>query len=454
MNGKTTNVVRKGTFKVLIVDLIGLKHTKSFEPDHSEVAHYIEQKGSAFHEGSIANMELPDDGRIHFFYLPHLSTAEELSAEAGAGQYDAVIAAATFIPANAEFAFGGVRIGTGTGNMGSNSWGGPNGEGGDAPLMNTPGINARATAQMVFKALLRELPDLPVEILHQKVVDGVFDTGKDLVGYPTEKLEGKRFAVLGYGNIGREVALLAKAFGMQVTIFARPAHRESILRQGYAYADTPNDAALGADVISVHLGLGRFDDVMGKFQNAGLINGSVMSALNDGAVLLNYDRGELVDIEALDEALTSGKIRHAAIDADIFASVDGPTGPLAPYLPLVSKHTGKLALLPHAAADTDHPTRVAGAKLAVDQIIDAIRNRTVANLKGGLPVGYVARTLSMSSGIQGEAKIVSGLREVSKSLSALLHALDNSAGGDESSRIIEQHHALIDCIDLDQYAIL
>ena len=65
---------------------------------------------------------------------------------------------------------------------------------------------------MVFKALLRELPDLPVEILHQKVVDGVFDTGKDLVGYPTEKLEGKRFAVLGYGNIGREVALLAKAF--------------------------------------------------------------------------------------------------------------------------------------------------------------------------------------------------------------------------------------------------
>ena len=113
MNGKTTNVVRKGTFKVLIVDLIGLKHTKSFEPDHSEVAHYIEQKGSAFHEGSIANMELPDDGRIHFFYLPHLSTAEELSAEAGAGQYDAVIAAATFIPANAEFAFGGVRIGDG-----------------------------------------------------------------------------------------------------------------------------------------------------------------------------------------------------------------------------------------------------------------------------------------------------------------------------------------------------
>ncbi len=383
---------RGGTFKVLIVDLIGLKLTDDSKPDPTEVVKYIEESGGVFHIGSQAQTQIPDDGCIHFFYLPHLSTVDEIVREAGHGEYEAVIAAATAIPPGAKFSQGGVRIGTGTANMGSASWGGPNGERGVAPLMNTPGINARATAQMVFKALLRVAPDLPVEILHQRIVDGLFDTGRDLVHFPTEKLEGKRFTVLGYGNIGREVASLAKAFGMEVVIYARPIHKENILWEGYRYAENPIDAARGSDVISVHLGLGRLDISTGEFANSGILDRNVMFALNNKAVLINYDRGELVDIPALGEAFSSGKIRHAAIDADIFVGADGPTGPLVPYLSLLKEHRDKLALLPHAAADTDHPTRVAGAKQAVDQIINAIRQRTVANLKGDLPVGYVSET--------------------------------------------------------------
>ena len=87
-----------------------------------------------------------------------------------------MIAAATFIPKQAIFPLGGVRIGAGTGNMGSASWGGGNGEGGTAPLMNTPGINSRATAQMAMKALLKVMPDLPVDHLHNRVAAGDFDT--------------------------------------------------------------------------------------------------------------------------------------------------------------------------------------------------------------------------------------------------------------------------------------
>lgn len=75
----------------------------------------------------------------------HLSTEEEILRETDQGQYDALIAAATFIPAGAKFRLGGVRIGTGTGNMGSASWGGPNGEGGEAPLMNTVFRRAKLT---------------------------------------------------------------------------------------------------------------------------------------------------------------------------------------------------------------------------------------------------------------------------------------------------------------------
>ena len=60
--------------------------------------------------------------------------------------------------------------------------------------MNTPGINARATAQMVMKALVKVRPDLPVDQLNTMVVQGKFDTGRDLVRFPTAKLEGRRMA--------------------------------------------------------------------------------------------------------------------------------------------------------------------------------------------------------------------------------------------------------------------
>lgn len=445
MTTNTSHTEHKSTFKILIVDLIGLKFLDGSTPDHREVAKYIEEKDGVFHLGSEARAQIHDDGRLHFFYLPHLSTAEEILAETERGQYDAVIAAATAIPADARFAEGGVRIGTGTGNMGSASWGGPNGEKGVAPLMNTPGINARATAQMVFKALLAVAPDLPVGTLHQRVVDGLFDTGRDLVQFPTEKLEGKRFAILGYGNIGQEVASLAKAFGMDVTVYARPRHRDSIIAKGYSYCESPVEAARGSDVISVHLGLGRLDASSKTFANAGLLNCEVLSALNDNSVLINYDRGELIDISALEKALSAGKIRHAAIDADIFLSAEGPTGPLVPYLSLLPEHGDRLALLPHAAADTDHPTRVAGAKQAVDQIIDAIRERRVANLKGDLPEGY---TLASGRGVESvdDAKLMKTLRDVSATLIELVTALEAEDRPTERASLIEQHQLLIDRI--------
>ena len=70
--------------------------------------------------------------------------------------------------------------------------------------------------------------------------------------------------------------------------------------------------------------------------------------------------------------MASGKVRYAAIDADIFvdAETGAITGPMAPYLAVDKKYPGRLELLPHAAADTEHVSRVEGAKQAVDQIID------------------------------------------------------------------------------------
>ena len=457
-------------YKILIADLVGLRFDADGVPDPSEVRAYIEERGGLFHDGAYQREALPPG--LHFFYQPDLSAEAEIIAQTADGRYDALIAAATFIPKQAVFPLGGVRIGAGTGNMGSASWGGGNGEGGAAPLMNTPGINSRATAQMAMKAILKVTPDLPVDLLHQRVAAGDFDTGRDLKSYPTAKLEGQRIAVLGYGNIGREVAKLARAFGMQVVVHARPHHRQWIEAEGFGYAQTPVEAASGADVLSVHVGLGRLDEATRRYANAGLVDEVVLSAMKPGAVVVNYDRGEVVDAAALDRALASGQVRYAAIDADLFKSASSGTlsGPMLPYLKLAERHPGKIELLPHAAADTDHPSRVAGACQAVAQIMDVIRHRRVVNLKGDLPEGYVdggakvprgigrvtTATLAAAAADPAFTELHDVSREITDTLEAIVEAVEEGmthqpAKGDVASltHLLLRQRRLLETLGLD-----
>jgi lactate dehydrogenase-like 2-hydroxyacid dehydrogenase/phosphoserine aminotransferase len=442
----------KRVYKVLVCDHVGLKFGKDGQPDHSAVKAHVKAHAGHFHEAAYTD-GMPLEPGIHFFYQPHLSKPDEIRTLTELGQYDAVIAAATFLPKEAKFEEGGVRIGAGTGNMGSHSWGGGNGEGGEAPLMNTPSFNSRATAQMGFKALLKVLPDLPVDAMHRLTASGQFDTGRDLVRFPTEKIEGKRIGIIGYGNIGREMAKLAQAFGMIVAVHARPRHKDWIESEGFIFAATPEDAASGSDVISVHTGLGPLNAATGKFANANVVNSSVLTRLNDGAIVLNYDRGECVDAAALDQAMASGKVRYAAIDADLFVNKEdgAASGPMAPYLPLARKYPGQLELLPHAAADTEHVSRVEGAKQAVDQIINAIRYREVVNLKGDLPNGCAlagSRTVPGVGKCNGQ-KIAQAVesgdavqaRTDAESMAAIWAALENATSEEARQRLIERHGA-------------
>ena len=453
-------------YKVLICDHVGLKFGLDGRPDFSAVRAHIEAAGGQFHDRPLVPGEALEPGRLHFFYQPDLSKPDEIRTLTGNGQYDAVIAAASFIPKEAVFLEGGVRIGAGAGNMGSASWGGGNGEGGTAPLMNTPSFNSRATAQMAMKALLKVMPDLPVDEMHRLTAAGRFDTGRDLKNFPTEKIEGKRMAIIGYGNIGRELAKLAQAFGMTVAIHARPRHREWIESEGFIFAAAPEDAARGSDVISVHTGLGPLNAATGKYANANVVNASVLAEMNDGAILLNYDRGECVDAAALDEAMMSGKIRYAAIDADLFVNAEtgAATGPMAPYLPLGEKYPGRLELLPHAAADTEHVSRVEGAKQAVDQIVNAIRYRTVINLKGDLPEGYsvggamtktgvgkcTSQTIARALEIEGAA---GAARKCAEAMAAIWGALA-TAGTEERRRLLIERHGAALTKQFNAYATL
>lgn len=441
-------------YKALIIDAVGLKFDNNGAQDFNEVRQHIEAQGGILHKGPIQDSTKLEKGKIHFFYQPDLSRDDEILPQTDQGQYDAVIAAATFLPEKSIFKHGGVRIGAGTGNMRCASWGGGNGRGGEAPLMNTPSYNSRATAQMAFKALLKVMPDLPVETLHKRVVGSEFDTGKHLKEFPTEKLESKRIAILGFGNIGREMCKIAKAFKMQVAVYARPQHQQWIESEGFSYAASVEEAAKNADIISPHIGLGSQNTDTGQFSNAGMINTAALSALNDGAVVLNYDRGEIIDIDSLDKALNSGKVRYACIDTDIFVDTEtgAVTGPMLPYYELEKRHRGKMELLPHAAADTDHVSRVEGAKQAIDQIISAIRYKEVINLKGDLPAGYTYMGSKTVSGVgkvtpdrltyvSEQAELNNDLRKTTETLASIWGAIDATHDPERRAELINQYGA-------------
>ena len=102
-------------------------------------------------------------------------------------------------------------------------------------------------------------------------------------------LEGKSIGIVGYGNIGRKMGELARAFGMTV----------------YPYSQDP-EAAVTADVLSLHCPLTE--------ENRGMVNADFISRMKDGAILINTARGGLLDEQAVADALESGKLAGAGVD--------------------------------------------------------------------------------------------------------------------------------------------
>ncbi len=120
--------------------------------------------------------------------------------------------------------------------------------------------------------------------------------------WPTMEIAGKTLGILGYGAIGREVARLAEAFGMNVIALQREGvvYRDSVPRMGLF------ELASCADFISLHLPL--------TADNRHLISDEFFSAMKPSAFFINMARGPLVDPAALFRALVNGTIAGAAID--------------------------------------------------------------------------------------------------------------------------------------------
>lgn len=164
-------------------------------------------------------------------------------------------------------------------------------------VFNAPYSNTRSVAELVIGASI---------ILIRKILDknnaahgGVWN--KDAKG--SFELRGKSLGIIGYGNIGSQVSVLAEALGMKVHFY----DVITKLPLGNALAcKNLKDLVSKSDIITLHV------PETGSTKN--LISKAVLKQFKKGAILINYARGEVVDLEALAKMLEDGHLSGAAID--------------------------------------------------------------------------------------------------------------------------------------------
>ncbi len=164
-------------------------------------------------------------------------------------------------------------------------------------VFNAPYSNTRSVAELVIGAsiiLIRKILDK-----NKAAHEGKWN--KDAKG--SFELRGKTLGIIGYGNIGAQVSVLAEAMGMKVLYY----DVVKKLPLGNAISRSSiRDLLSQSDIVTLH--------VPETTQTKNLINKNNLKFFKKGAILINYARGEVVDLDALSKSLSSGQLSGAAID--------------------------------------------------------------------------------------------------------------------------------------------
>jgi len=206
-------------------------------------------------------------------------------------------------------------------------------------VVNAPGANAESVAEHAFAFMLALARNLLPTVTTLK--SGVW-AKTDFRGM---ELKGKTLGVLGYGHIGKRVAELGRAFGMEVLVYAKGDDLEAFL--------------VRADIVSLHVPL--------TDETRGMIGAKELGYMKKTAYLVNTARGAIVDETALIGALKTGTIAGAALD--VYA-----TEPLSSSSELLA--LPNVIVTPHVAADSREGENRASSMIAED--IDVV-------LSGGRP---------------------------------------------------------------------
>lgn len=223
-------------------------------------------------------------------------------------------------------------------------------------VFNAPYSNTRSVAELVIGLsilLIRRIIDK-----NKAAHEGIWM--KEAKG--SYELRGKTLGIVGYGNIGSQVSVLAESLGMKVIYY------DVVTKLPLGNAQqvrSMKDLLAQSDVVTLH--------VPETAQTKNLINKSTIKHFKKGAILLNYARGEVVDLDVLRKALLDGQISGAAVDVFPWEPEKNGDRFQTPLQDLPN-----VILTPHIGGSTEE---------AQENIGEDVSNKLVQYLERGITIG-------------------------------------------------------------------
>lgn len=227
-------------------------------------------------------------------------------------------------------------------------------------VFNTPGANANGVKELVLAGMLLAARDITGGIAwckdnkeDENIAKTVEKAKKAFAGY---EIKGKKLGVIGLGAIGAEVANAAAALGMDVYGYDPYISINAAwgLSRDVKHITSADSIYQECDYITVHVPL--------MDGTKGMIGEKALEQMKDGVVVLNFSRDRLVDDDAMEAALKSGKVRKYVTDFPNPKSV----------------HMENVIAIPHLGASTEESEDNC-AKMAVEEMMDYLENGNIRN---------------------------------------------------------------------------
>lgn len=307
------------------------------------------------------------------------------------------------------------------------------------PVFNTPGANANAVKELVLAGMLLGSRRVVDGINHMKSLgeQGLAKerVEKDKALFGGREIKGKTLAVIGLGHIGAATARDAEALGMSITGYDPGLSIESALKlpRSIDLADSILNAVRDADYISLNIPY-----IKGEGGTHGIIGSDVVGAMKEGAVLLNFARGELVDSDAMKEHLDKFDGRYVT---------DFPDDVLWDHANSV--------VIPHLGASTGE-AEDAAASMAAETIRDYLETGTIRNSVNFPATSLTAApedTVRFTVCTQNKPGMLAHISEVFASAGLNIEQQVNKSRGDVAYNVVDisiGEHGVVDFKDVQE----
>jgi D-3-phosphoglycerate dehydrogenase / 2-oxoglutarate reductase len=210
------------------------------------------------------------------------------------------------------------------------------------PVFNAPFSNTRSVAELT----IAEIVMLMRRVFPKSVSAHGGGWDKSAVG--SNEVRGKTLGIVGYGNIGSQLAVLAEAFGMRVIYYD---HTDKLRHGNVEPVDSLDELLAKSDVVTLH--------VPETAQTQGMIGAAQIAKMKKGAIFINNARGTVADLDALAAALKSKHLSGAAVDVfpvEPSSNADKFASPL--------QGLDNVILTPHVGGSTEEAQERIGAEVA------------------------------------------------------------------------------------------